>query len=87
MQSGELVERTWWKEHLAAVVCLFAFWAGQHDNGVAAEVLVKAPGDAATSRLLIHGHRIVLVVEVGIELVVVSWRVGSGGVALTMLFG
>lgn len=73
VHSGELVEGAGRKEHLAAVVCLFTFWARQHGDGVAAKVLVEAPRHAAASELLVHGHGIVLFVEVGVELVGGEW--------------
>lgn len=64
----ELVQCAGRKEHFAAVVRLFALWARKHGYRVAAKVFVEAPGRAAPPQLLVHGHRIVLVVEVGVEL-------------------
>jgi hypothetical protein len=54
------------------MVCLFTLWAGQHDDGVAAEVLIKSPWSAAAAKSLVHGHGVVFVVEAGVELAVVS---------------
>lgn len=54
------------------MVCLFALWTRQHDDGVAAEVLVESPRSAAAPNRLIHGHRIVFIVEARVELGEVS---------------
>lgn len=54
------------------MVCLFALWAGHHDDGVAAEVFIEFAGRSASEHgLLVHGHRVVFVVETGVELVIV----------------
>ena len=49
---------------------LFAIWPGKHRDRIASKVLVKAPGCAAAAEhmLLVHRHRIVFVVEIGVEL-------------------
>ena len=73
VHAGELVERAGRQEHLAAVVRLLALWAGQHGDGIAAKVLVEAPGRAAAAQLLVRRHGVVLVVETGVEL----WRVSE----------
>ena len=70
VQPRELVQSTGWQEHFAAVVCVFTLRSGQHGNGIAAKVFVKAAGRASATQhgVLIHGHRIVFVVEVLVEL-------------------
>lgn len=68
VESSELVERTWWKEHFATMVCLFALWARQHGDGIAAEVLIEASWSSTAAKGLVHGHGVVFVVEAGIEL-------------------
>jgi hypothetical protein len=68
MEPRELVESTWRKEHFAAVVCLFALRARQHNDGIAAEILVEFAWSAAAPDSLVHGHGIVLVVEARVEL-------------------
>lgn len=58
------------------MVHLFAIRSGEHSDGVAAEVLVESARGTPTSQhgLLIHGHRVVFVVEVGVKLACVSLR-------------
>lgn len=72
VQAGELVESTGRKEHFAAVVCFFALRTRQHDDGIAAEILVEPSWSATAPHSLVHGHRVVFVVEAGVELREVS---------------
>ena len=68
VQPGELVESTRWEEHLAAMVCLLALWAGKHGDGITTKIFIEASRDATTSERLIHGHGIVFLVEIRVEL-------------------
>jgi hypothetical protein len=68
MQPGELIERAGREEHFAAVVGIFTLWAGQHGDGIAAEVLVETLWGAPAAESLVHGHRVVFVVVAWVEL-------------------
>ena len=64
VKPSEFVESAWRKEDFAAVVGIFAIWAGHHGYRVAPKVFVKTTQRSSSlphHRIVVHAHGVIVV--------------------------